>query len=86
MTQAARVVDYLWSVAPNGATNGELARRLGIRSHWTVYMLTQQLMYQGRIPWLVIRNNLGVPCRRGVRHNAWYWTCMYECHNTGSLL
>lgn len=49
MTQAERVLDYLWSVAPNGATNGELALRLGIRSHQTVYMLTQQLMYQGRI-------------------------------------
>ena len=49
MTQAERVLDYLWSVAPNGATNGELARRIGIRSHQTVYMLTQQLLYQGRI-------------------------------------
>jgi hypothetical protein len=49
MTQAERVLDYVWSVAPNGATNGELARRLGIRSHQTVYVLTQQLMYQGRI-------------------------------------
>ena len=49
MTQAERVLDYLWSVAPNGATNGELARRLGIRSHHTVYMLTQELMHQDRI-------------------------------------
>jgi hypothetical protein len=49
MTQAERVLDYLWSMAPNGATNGELARRLGIRSHQTVYMLTQQLMHQCRI-------------------------------------
>jgi hypothetical protein len=37
MTQAERVLDYLWSVASNGATNGELARRLGIPSHQTVY-------------------------------------------------
>jgi hypothetical protein len=49
MTQAERVLDYLRSVAPNGATNGELARRLGIRSHQTVYMLTHELMRQGRI-------------------------------------
>jgi hypothetical protein len=49
MAQAEHVLDYLWSVAPNGATNGELARRLGIRSHQTVYMLTQELMQQGRI-------------------------------------
>ena len=43
------MLDYLWSIAPNGATNGELARCLGIRSHQTVYMLTQQLLHQGRI-------------------------------------
>jgi hypothetical protein len=49
VTQAERVLDYLWSIAPNGATNGELARSLGIRSHQTVYMLTQQLLHQGRI-------------------------------------
>ena len=49
MTQAESVLDYLWSLAPNGATNGELTRRLGIPSHQTVHMLTQQLMYQGRI-------------------------------------
>ena len=49
MTQAERVLDYLWSIAPNGATNGELARSLGIRSQQTVYMLTQQLLHQGRI-------------------------------------
>ena len=49
MTQAERVLDYLWSVAPNRATNGEFGRRLGIRSHQSVYMLTQELMHQGRI-------------------------------------
>ena len=48
MTQAERALDYLWSVAPNGATNGELARSLGIRSHQTVYMLTQRLLHEGR--------------------------------------
>src|ERR1700682_5908924 len=49
VTQAERVLDYVWSIAPSGATNGELARGLGIRSHQTVYMLTQQLLHQGRI-------------------------------------
>ncbi len=43
------MLDYLWSIAPNGATNGELARSLGIRSQQTVYMLTQLLLRQGRI-------------------------------------
>jgi hypothetical protein len=49
VTQAQRVLDHLWSIAPNRATNGDLARSLGIRSHQTVYMLTQQLLHQGRI-------------------------------------
>src|SRR5216683_3611430 len=49
MTYAERIVDYVWSVAPEGATNGELARHLGIRSQQTVYMLTQELMRAGRI-------------------------------------
>ena len=43
------MLDYLWSVAPDGATNGELARSLGIRSHQTVYMLTQHLLRQGQL-------------------------------------
>jgi DNA-binding IclR family transcriptional regulator len=49
MTQAQRVLDYLWSIAPGGATNRELAMKLGISSHQTVYMLTQQLVHQGLI-------------------------------------
>ncbi len=44
MTQAERVLDYPWSVAPTV----QPTRRIGIRSHQTVYMLTQQLMYHGR--------------------------------------
>jgi hypothetical protein len=49
VTYAERILDYVWSVAPEGATNGELARNLGIRSQQTVYMLTQELMRAGRI-------------------------------------
>ncbi len=49
MTYAERVLDYLWSIAPDGATNGELAGHLNIRSKQTVYMLTQRLMSTGRI-------------------------------------
>lgn len=48
MTYAQRVLDYLRSVAPDGATNALVARRLGIRSQQTIYMLTQQLMATGR--------------------------------------
>lgn len=49
MTYAQRILDYLWSVAPRGATNGEIARRLGIASHQTVYMGTQDLLRRGLI-------------------------------------
>jgi hypothetical protein len=49
MTYAERILDYLWAIAPDGATNGQLARHLGIRSQQTVYTLTQQLMSTGRI-------------------------------------
>jgi hypothetical protein len=49
MTYAERLLDYLWSIAPDGATNGQLARDLGIRSQQTVYMLTQELVRAGRI-------------------------------------
>ncbi|NJO81743.1 MAG: helix-turn-helix transcriptional regulator [Blastochloris sp.] len=38
-----RILDYLWSVAPGGATNGQIARALGISSQQTVYMTTQEL-------------------------------------------
>jgi hypothetical protein len=49
MTYADRVRDYLWSIAPDGATNSALARQLRIRSQQIVYMLTQQLLHAGPI-------------------------------------
>jgi hypothetical protein len=49
MTNARRVLDYLWAIAPDGATNGEIARQLAIRSHQSVYLLTQSLTHQGRL-------------------------------------
>jgi hypothetical protein len=49
VTQADRVLDFLWSVAPDGATNSQIAQRVGITSHQTVYMLTQQLLRQGLV-------------------------------------
>jgi hypothetical protein len=85
MTQAERVPDYLCSVAPNGAKNGELARMLEIRSHQTVYMHTAANA-PGPNSRLAIMNNLGVPCRRGTRHSTWYWTCTDERHNAGHSL
>ena len=43
MTYKARILDYLWSVAPSGATNGQIAHALGIKSQQTVSMATQEL-------------------------------------------
>jgi hypothetical protein len=49
MTYAERILNYLWSVAPKGATNGEIARALGIASQQTVYLATQDLRRQGLV-------------------------------------
>jgi hypothetical protein len=49
MTQTQQVVDYLWAISPDGATNAQLANALGIASQQTVYMLTQELARWGRI-------------------------------------
>jgi hypothetical protein len=47
MTQAQQVLDYLWAVAPEGATNAQLAEALDISSQQTVYMLTRELAARG---------------------------------------
>src|SRR3990172_4321417 len=49
MTQVQRIIDYLWSIAPNGATNTQIAQGTGITPHQAVYMGTQKLLFQGRI-------------------------------------
>ena len=43
MTQVQSILNYLWSIAPNGATNGEIARATGIASQQGVYVTTQHL-------------------------------------------
>lgn len=43
MSYKERILDYPWLVAPDGATNGQIARALGITSQQTVYMTTQEL-------------------------------------------
>lgn len=48
-TNRERVLNYLWSAGPEGASNGDIVRATGIHSHQQVYMLTQELMRQGRI-------------------------------------
>ncbi len=49
MTQAEKILNYLWSIAPSGATNAQIAQGTGIAPHQAVYMATQALLYQGRV-------------------------------------
>lgn len=49
MTQVERILNYLWSIAPRGAANAEIARGTQIGSHQAVYMATQNLLAQGRV-------------------------------------
>jgi hypothetical protein len=49
VTYAERTLNHLWAIAPDGATNAEIARRLGTTSHQTVYMLMQDLLRRGLV-------------------------------------
>ena len=49
MTQVQKILNYLWSIAPQGATNAQIAQGTGITPHQAVYMATQALLYQGRV-------------------------------------
>ncbi len=48
-TNKERVLDYLWSISPQAATNGEIRVGTGVNSHQQVYMLTRQLRHRGQI-------------------------------------
>lgn len=48
-TNVERVMDYLWSVGPQGATNARIRDATGIEPHQQVYMITQELKRKGRI-------------------------------------
>jgi hypothetical protein len=43
-TNKERILDYLWSISPDCATNGQIRDNTGISSHQQVYMLTRELM------------------------------------------
>ena len=49
MKYEERIQAYLRSIAPDGATNGEIARQLNIRWHASVYRATQCLMDKGSL-------------------------------------
>lgn len=48
-TNVERVLDYLWSVGPQGATNAQIREATGIEPHQQVYMITQDLKFKGKI-------------------------------------
>jgi hypothetical protein len=43
-TNKERILDYLWSISPDRATNSQIREKTGINSHQQVYMLTRELM------------------------------------------
>jgi hypothetical protein len=43
-TNKERILDYLWSISPDCATNCQIRDNTGISSHQQVYMLTRELM------------------------------------------
>ena len=43
-TNKERILDYLWSIAPDVATNSQIRAATGVKSHQQVYLLTQELM------------------------------------------
>jgi len=48
-TNRERVLDYLWSISPDYATNSQIHEATGIKSHQQVYLLTRELSGAGWI-------------------------------------
>jgi len=48
-TNVERVLDYLWSVGSQGATNAQIREATGVEPHQQVYMITQELRRKGKI-------------------------------------
>lgn len=48
-TNKERILNYLWSIAPDYATNSQIREATGIHSYQQVYLLTQELMRSGLI-------------------------------------
>ena len=48
-TNRERVLDYLWSISPDHATNSQIRDATGVRPHQQVYLITQELMRSGLI-------------------------------------
>jgi len=48
-TYKERILDYLWSIAPEKATNSQIRANTGICSHQQVYLLTQELRHRSYV-------------------------------------
>jgi len=48
-TNRERILDHLWSISPDWATNSQIRDATGIKSHQQVYLLTQELLRAGLI-------------------------------------
>jgi len=48
-TNRERILDYLWSISPDYATNSQVREGAGISSHQQAYLLTRELMWAGLI-------------------------------------
>lgn len=46
---AGRILNYLQSIYPEGATNSEISRTLDIQPHQTVFHITRMLVAEGKI-------------------------------------
>lgn len=44
-THRGHVLDHLWAIVPDYATDSQIRETTGIGSHLQVYLLTQELMY-----------------------------------------
>ena len=44
-----RILDYVWSAQPRGASNAQIRIGAGVKSHAQVYVLTQDLQRSGKI-------------------------------------
>jgi hypothetical protein len=69
-TNKERILDYLWLLSPEAATNAQIRDATGISSHQVVYMLTQDLQRTGKI-------------QGEKRGREWFFWLSYAEENTG---
>jgi hypothetical protein len=83
MSNRDLVLDYLQSITPGDASNGEIVARTGVRPHQQVFMITRDLMQSGQIKglqagyewrfWYDRKNlgNLAEPSARPIQYADW---------------